>query len=83
MNNLSQSEVAVVLTYLATLQQLETIVPTASDNLDTESASGWTHNGHEVTDRLHLLDAWRRRLCAFFGVPPGEGLQNAGLTWVI
>jgi hypothetical protein len=83
MNNLSPAEEIVVGNYLATLLQLELAVPSASDNLDSEAAGAWTHNANEVTDRLRLLDVWRRRLCAFFGVPPGEGLGTCGLAWVV
>jgi hypothetical protein len=83
MNNLSAAEIAVVLNYLATLTLLESAVPAASENLDTEKAASWMHNPGEITDRLRLLDEWRRRLCSFFGVPPGEGLSGNGLQWVV
>ncbi len=83
MNNLSDAEIVVVLNYLSTLCGLETSVPSASENLDSEAASSWKHNANEVTDRLRLLDAWRRRLCSFFGVPPGEGLGSAGVSWTV
>jgi hypothetical protein len=83
MNNLSTAEMGVVVTYLATLGQLEQVIPTASDNLDSDGAASWKHNRNEITDRLRLLDVWRRRLCAFLGVPPGEGLGSAGLSLVV
>jgi hypothetical protein len=83
MNNLAPEEEAVVSNMLQTLQALETAAPAASDNLDTEAAASWTHNANEVRDRLQLFDAWRRRLCQFFGVPPGEGLMQAGVSWVV
>ncbi len=83
MNNLSVAEVTVVVNYLTTLNQLEAVVPLASDNLDSDAASVWTHNRNEVGDRLNLLDEWRRRLCSFLGVPPGEGLARPGLSWTI
>jgi hypothetical protein len=83
LNNLAPAEEQVVVNYLATLTLLEQAVPGASDTLDSEGAASWTRNPHEVTDRLQLLDGWRRRLCAFLGVPPGEGLGQAGLTWVV
>ena len=83
MNNLSAAEASVALGYLGTLSQLESVVPGASDNLDTDAAASWTHNSGEVADRLHLFDEWRRRLCSFLGVPPGEGLARAGLSWVV
>jgi hypothetical protein len=83
MNNLSPNEMAVVVTYLATLNQLEQAVPGASENLDSDAAASWRHNSNEVADRLRLFDGWRRRLCAFMGVPPGEGLGQGGLSLVV
>ena len=83
MINLSSAEMTVVVGYLATLSQLESAVPAASDNLDSDAAANWRHNPGEIADRLHLLDEWRRRLCSFLGVPPGEGLARAGLSWVV
>lgn len=82
-NNLAPEEETVVTTYLATLRQLELAVPASSDNLDTESAAEWVHNAGEIADRTRLLDGWRRRLCAFLGVPPGDGLGAPGLSWVV
>ncbi len=84
MNNLLPEEATVVLTYLNTLYTLEPAVPNAGTNLDTAAASVWTHNQAEVADRVNLLDDWRRRLCAFLGVPPGPGLASGGsLTLVV
>jgi hypothetical protein len=83
MNNLSDSETAVIASYLATLYVLEPAVPAASDNLDSESAANWKHNPNEIGDRLRLLDEWRRRLCAFLGVPCGPGLGNVGLALIV
>jgi hypothetical protein len=83
MNNMSVDEVNVVLNYLTTLNQLEAAVPAAGDNLDTDAAANWKHNLNEISDRLRLFDEWRRRLCAFFGVPPGPGLGDAGLTLIV
>jgi hypothetical protein len=83
MNNLSPDEQVVVLNYIATLNQLESAVPMSTENLDSDGAAGWQHNRYEVADRLRLFDGWRRRLCTFMGIPPGEGLGLAGLTWVV
>jgi hypothetical protein len=83
MNNLSPDEIIVVGNHLAILLQLEQSVPGSSDNLDSEAAGAWTHNPNEVADRLRLLNIWCRRLCAFLGVPPGDGLGAAGLAWVV
>ncbi len=84
LNNLSLSEETVLLDYLATLTQLEAVVPGVSDNLDSDGAGGWQHNRDELPDRLRLLDSWRRRLCQFIGVPPGEGLGGSStLAWIV
>jgi hypothetical protein len=83
LNNLSCSEETVALTYIATLNQLEAVVPGVSDNLDSDGAASWQHNPNELADRLTLLDSWRLRLCKFLGVPPGEGLNSDGVAWIV
>jgi hypothetical protein len=83
LNNLAPAEMAVVLQYVATLQGIEAAIPATSGNLDTESAAAWTHNDDELKDRLALLDAWRRRLCGFLGLPPGPALGSSGITLVV
>jgi len=83
MGNLAASELVVVRRYLATLLSLEMAIPRASENLDTDRASVWTHNKTEVRDRLQLFDTWRRRLCEFLGVPPGQGLATGSPRLVI
>jgi hypothetical protein len=83
MNNLSAAEEAIVRRYLANLNVLETAVPMAAQNLDTDQAAVWTHNREEVADRTALLDDWRRRLCSFFGLPPGPGLASSGIAIVV
>jgi hypothetical protein len=77
MNNLTDSEEAVLRRYLGTLTVLEVAVPRAGENLDTDQAAVWTRNRTEPEDRLRLLDSWRRRLCQFLGVPPGPGLISS------
>jgi hypothetical protein len=80
MNNLLPEEETVVETvYLAQLYTLETAIPGSGANLDTETAAVWTRNPREPRDRADLFDRWRRRLCAFLGVPPGPGF-DAGCT---
>lgn len=76
LTSLSATEEAVLtVTYLANLNALESAVPLAGDNLDTDMAAVWTHNAHEVRDRLALLAQWSLRMCGFLGVAPGPGLQ--------
>ena len=77
MNNLSPAEESVVeTTYLANLYTLETAIPGAGANLDTDSASVWKHNKNEVADRTKLFAYWRGELCKFLGVPNGHGLSS-------
>lgn len=83
MTNLSLSEEAVVRAQMSVLVVLEVAVPAASDHLDTDIAAVWTRNRSEIVERYALLDEQRRRLCAFFGVPPGPGLGNAGIALVV
>ena len=83
MNNLSDAEAAVVRRYLATLATLEVAVPRSAENLDTDQAAIWTRNRDEPRDRTMMFDAWRRRLCGFFGIPPGPALADGGLTLVV
>jgi hypothetical protein len=82
-SNLTGSEEAVVLQYLATLNQLELAIPAAAANLDTDRAAIWQHNADEVRERASLFDDWRRRLCAFLGLPPGPGLGDGGIALVV
>lgn len=84
LNHMSQSEGAVVAnTYLANLYTLETAIPGAGANLDTDQAAVWKHNSREVSDRTALFDQWRRRLCGFLGVPFGPSLGDAGIRLVV
>jgi len=83
LNNLAPAEIAVTLQYISTLATLEAAIPPSSANLDTESAAAWTHNENEIADRMNLFDGWRRRLCAFLGVPPGPALNDAGINLVV
>ena len=83
LNNLSDAETVVVDTYLATLITLEAAVTGAGARLDTAQAAVWTRNPAEVRERAALFDDWRRRLCAFLGVPPGPGLGDGAVRLVV
>ncbi len=76
LNNLSGSEEGVLRGYLATLGGLERAIPETGAGLDTASAAGWVRNTAELAERERLFDRWRRRLCAFLGVPPGPALAG-------
>lgn len=78
MANLDPNEVIVVTNYLVQLNLLETAIYGTSANLDTAQAAVWTHNPKEQRDRENLFDSQRRRLCGFFGVPPGPALAAVG-----
>lgn len=83
MNNLSAAEVAVVTNYLTTLAMLECAIAEASSRLETSEAAVWTRNPYEVRERAALFDDWRRRLCAFLGLPYGPGLGDGSLALVV
>jgi hypothetical protein len=83
LNNLDPTEVTVVQSYLTSLRQLESAIPGAGANLDTDQAAVWTHNKNEVADRMALFDGWRRRLCGFLGVPAGPELGDGGVRLVV
>jgi hypothetical protein len=83
LSHLTGSEEAVVRQYLTSLGQLELAIPAAAANLDTNRAAVWTHNQSEVRERTALFDDWRRRLCAFLGLPPGPGLGDGGIALVV
>src|SRR4051812_24378528 len=68
---MTDAEQAVARTYLTTLRTLETAIPGAAANLDTDQAAVWYRNKREVSDRGALFDSWRRRLCGFIGIQPG------------
>jgi hypothetical protein len=78
MANASADELTVITNYLTQLTLLETAIYSASANLDTAQAAVWTHNPNELRDRNALFDDTRRRLCGFFGIPPGPALQSVG-----
>jgi hypothetical protein len=80
---LANSEEAVVRRYLAILVGFERALIEGAENLDTDQATGWTHNRDEIRDRTRLLDDWRRRLCGFMGVPPGPELGDGGVRLVV
>ena len=76
-NNLADAELNVLRRYLGTLANLESAIPQAADNLDTDQAAAWTRNRNETQDRTALFDDWRRRLCGFLGIPTGPALTSS------
>lgn len=76
LDNLTPENEAVLTgTYLTNLNALETAIITAASNLDTQQAGIWTRNPTEIADRKALFDDWRRRMCAFLGIPAGPSLR--------
>ena len=82
-NNLADGELSVLRRYLATLGVLETAIPQAADNLDTNQAAVWTRNPNETRDRERLYDGWRVRLCDFLGIPKGPGIRSSSLALIV
>lgn len=82
--SLSKAEEAVLRQYLTTIAGLEQSIPESSVGLDTRAAGEWIRNPTEVAERIRLFDDWRRRLCAFLGVPPGPEIgRGASVSLVI
>lgn len=84
LTNLSANEESTLRTIYLTgpnnLYTLEQAIVGASANLDTDQAAVWTHNKHEVRDRMRLFDMWCGRLCRFLGVPRGPNYAGGGST---
>jgi hypothetical protein len=78
LSNLSDSEERVLRSYLGTLAGLELAIPGTGAGLDTGSAAGWTRNPQELNERVRLFDDWRRRFCAFLGLPAGPAVMASG-----
>jgi hypothetical protein len=83
LNNLAPAEAQTVRYYVGTLYGLESGVPGAGANLDTDQAAVWRHNQAEVRDRTALFDDWRRRLCGFLGLPPGPDLARGNTVGLV
>ena len=83
MNNLAQGELIILRRYLLTLESLESGIPLAAQNLDTNQAAVWSRNPREVTERNHLYNSWCHRLCKFLGLPPGPGLAGGGRSLIV
>lgn len=84
LQHMSADEGAVVVnTYLANLTTLESAIPGASANLDTDQAAVWKHNKNEQADRDRLFDSWRKRLCNFLGIPPGPNFGGPSNALVV
>lgn len=83
LQNLVQDEALVVLARVAELRTLETAIPTAGGNLDTDQAAVWKRNANEVRDRMNLYRIWRTELCGILGIPPGPYLKPPGIRLVV
>lgn len=83
LNNLSSSEEGVLRGYLGALAGLERAIPESGAGLDTGSAMGWVRNTAELVERERLFDGWRRRFCAFLGVPSGPALVSGASVQLV
>lgn len=82
LSNLTPTEATIVQQKLTDLRTLETAVPAAGANLDTDQAAVWYHNKNEVRDRMGLYRMWRVELCNILGIPPGPYLKT-GIRLVV
>lgn len=83
LTNISDQEATVLFGYLADCTALDAAIVTSGANLDTDSASVWTHNKNETKDRTALFNQRRRDIATFLGVPPGPGLSGGGVRIVV
>ena len=74
--NMAPAELAQIRWSLGRCISLEGDIYGVRGNLDTDQAAVWKHNANETRDRVALLNIECNRLCGFFGIPPGPGLQN-------
>jgi hypothetical protein len=78
MNNMAPEEETVVLNYVTELNTLETDIFGTRTNLDIKKAAVYEANPQEQLQREALYASFRRKLCAFLGVPAGPGLGVSG-----
>lgn len=78
----STEEVALLNTYLYTIETLETAILGAADNMDTDKAGPWVANRLEASQRTSLFKQWCRQMCGFLGFEPGPGLNSGGATFI-
>lgn len=78
LNNMAPEEETVVLNYVTELNTLETDIFGTRENLDTKKAAVYETNPQEQLQREALYASFRRKLCAFMGVPAGPGLGQSG-----
>lgn len=86
LKHVSQSEGAVIVTYLGNLATLESDIYGAAGlrtNLDTAEAAVWKRNAREMRERKALYNSARRELCAMLDVPAGPGLDSGGNMRVV
>jgi hypothetical protein len=69
--------------FLAKLAVLDEDTYDVRDNIDTDQAAVWYHNKQEIPDRVKLFNYWRLKLCAFLGIPPGEGLFGGAVSLAV
>lgn len=68
---LGSEEEAVVRDMLTKLDALENDLFAVRENSDTAKAAVWERNPAELAEREANYRAWRRRFCAFLGIPMG------------
>lgn len=81
-NMAPEEETTLIDKYLTYCNSLETDIPTASENLDTDRAAVWYHNKYEVRDRFALYKLWCTRLMDYLEVW-GPARLMSGLRIVV
>lgn len=84
MNNLTTDEITTLTnTYLSTLTTLEQALITISSTLNVDTAAVFKRNAKERDERTDLFNYWRKRLCDFMGIPPGDEMAGAAPRLVV
>jgi hypothetical protein len=81
MSHLTDEEVALVQgQYLPNLNALEQDIYGVRNTLTASQAAVYTHNDHEMSDRVELFTYFRKQLCAFFQLPSGPFMVYTGAS---
>jgi hypothetical protein len=79
LSNCTDTEIAVIIALLATLNAQEQALFGSTANLTIDTVGPFKHNANEIRDRNALHNLTRRKLCGCFGLPAGPDLAGSGI----
>lgn len=83
LTNASDDELVQIRAFLSSIANLESQIPTLMQQLAISEAAVLKTNPRAVRDSMNLYNTWRRELCNFLGIPPGEGLGSGTLRIIV